>query len=113
MPVGQHAPALRTLCIFATGSLVVGGGAWVQGGCHMDCAFGYTLSHHAAAGARAARGEDSVRHVECACAHHAVLGQRGSARGPAWRSYQASFREGQHHQQEARLAWATGRPACG
>ena len=35
MPVGQHAPALRTLCIFATGSLVVGGGAWVQGGCHM------------------------------------------------------------------------------
>ena len=23
MPVGQHAPALRTLCIFATGSLVV------------------------------------------------------------------------------------------
>ena len=50
MPVGQHAPALRTLCIFATGSLVVGGGAWVQGGCHMDCAFGYTLSHHAAAG---------------------------------------------------------------
>ena len=34
------------------------------------------VSHHAVAGARAARDGGSARHAKCACAHRAVLGQQ-------------------------------------